>query len=210
MRALLIVEHPTRHIALADWLRHHRDVELVSCIGFSELETLCTQLAEHGPQLLIMAKASSYQLAMAQLEQAWHWARELPILMLPGIERIDGTAADNAQTALQHAVRLISAGQPPLPPQASASGGAFAVAEEEARRLDLTLRQYQILVLLSMGYQQKVISRMLDISLATVKSHSAQLYQRLGARNKAEAIYAARQRRAHLVWPDAQALDKPA
>lgn len=89
-------------------------------------------------------------------------------------------------------------------------GDAFADAEEEARKLDLTLRQYQILVLLSMGHQQKVISRMLDISLATVKSHSGQLYQRLGARNKAEAIYAARQRGAQLAWPDAQAPDRPA
>jgi Response regulator containing a CheY-like receiver domain and an HTH DNA-binding domain len=209
MRALLIVENPTRQTALADWLRRHRDVELVSCIGFSELETLCSQLAEHGAQLLIMAKASSYELAMAQLEKAWHCARELPIVLLPCLEQIDGNAADHRQAAFEHAVRVISAGIRPMP-QPSALGDAFADAEEEARKLDLTLRQYQILVLLSMGHQQKVISRMLDISLATVKSHSGQLYQRLGARNKAEAIYAARQRGAQLAWPDAQAPDRPA
>jgi len=68
----------------------------------------------------------------------------------------------------------------------------------EARLLQLTPRQYEVLVLLSQGYPIKTVSRMLNISVATVKSHVALIYQRLQVRNKTEAIYAARQRGARL------------
>ncbi|WP_432263421.1 response regulator transcription factor [Cupriavidus sp. TMH.W2] len=113
--------------------------------------------------------------------------------------------ADAQQTAVERAVRLAGnahlTGPPPaLSPSLSAAGS------DEARMLRLTPRQYQILLLLAKGHQLKVISRMLDISLATVKSHAGQLYHRLGARNAIEAVYAARQRGANLHLP---ALEEP-
>ena len=61
-------------------------------------------------------------------------------------------------------------------------------------------RQYEVLVLLARGYPIKTVSRMLNISVATVKSHACTLYQRLKVRNKGEAVYAALQRGATLEW----------
>ncbi|CAG9182014.1 helix-turn-helix transcriptional regulator [Cupriavidus pampae] len=71
---------------------------------------------------------------------------------------------------------------------------------DEAEMLRITPRQYEVLVLLARGYPIKTVSRMLNISVATVKSHACTLYQRLKVRNKGEAVYAALQRGATLEW----------
>lgn len=71
---------------------------------------------------------------------------------------------------------------------------------DEAEMLKITPRQYEVLVLLARGYPIKTVSRMLNISVATVKSHACTLYQRLKVRNKGEAVYAALQRGAKLDW----------
>lgn len=73
-----------------------------------------------------------------------------------------------------------------------------------AQLLDLTPRQYEVLVLLARGHPIKTISRMLNISVATAKTHACTLYQRLHVRNKGEAVYTARQRGATLEWHDSE------
>ncbi|MOA42522.1 hypothetical protein D3C78_1645760 [compost metagenome] len=57
-----------------------------------------------------------------------------------------------------------------------------------------------MLVLLARGYPIKTVSRMLNISVATAKTHACTLYQRLHVKNKGEAVYAALQRGATLEW----------
>jgi len=69
----------------------------------------------------------------------------------------------------------------------------------EARLLNLTQRQYDVLVLLSKGLSIKLISRRLHISVPTVKSHTLQIYRRLAASNKTEAVFVAREKGARLV-----------
>ncbi|MEK7695503.1 MAG: LuxR C-terminal-related transcriptional regulator, partial [Pseudomonadota bacterium] len=54
------------------------------------------------------------------------------------------------------------------------------------------------LVLLSRGLSVKSISRQLRISVPTVKSHTLQLYRRLAAKNKSEAVFMAREKGAAL------------
>lgn len=81
----------------------------------------------------------------------------------------------------------------PLPPRPRLHD--FAV---EAQMLTLTQRQYDVLVLLSHGLSIKLISRRLEISVPTVKSHTLQIYRRLAARNKAEAVFMAREKGALL------------
>ncbi len=53
-----------------------------------------------------------------------------------------------------------------------------------AQLLKITPRQYEVLVLLSRGYPIKTVSRMLNISVATAKTHACTLYQRLQVKNK--------------------------
>ncbi|WP_420997862.1 response regulator transcription factor [Cupriavidus sp. 30B13] len=77
----------------------------------------------------------------------------------------------------------------------------------EARMLQLTPRQYEVLVLLSRGYPLKTVGRLLDISVTTVKSHVALLYQRLQVSSRNEAIHAARQRGAR--FPASRSRTRP-
>ncbi|QEZ44084.1 helix-turn-helix transcriptional regulator [Cupriavidus oxalaticus] len=103
------------------------------------------------------------------------------------------------------AVRDLTGLKPGQPLSAPATAHAALMVEDEpnygeAEMLKITPRQYEVLVLLARGYPIKTVSRMLNISVATVKSHACTLYQRLKVRNKGEAVYAALQRGATLEW----------
>jgi two-component system, NarL family, response regulator DevR len=56
---------------------------------------------------------------------------------------------------------------------------------------DITPREREILVLLARGLSNVAIGQRLYISAATVKFHVGNLMQKLGARRRAEAVYAA-------------------
>jgi len=99
-----------------------------------------------------------------------------------------------------------AAAMPIAPAPAWRSAGAGETAKlpaeivAEAELLQLTPRQYEVLVLLARGYPIKIVSRRLNISVATAKAHAGTLYQRLNVRNKSEAVYAAVSRGAKLDW----------
>ncbi|MEZ2719901.1 response regulator transcription factor [Paenalcaligenes hominis] len=75
---------------------------------------------------------------------------------------------------------------------------------KEAQLLGLTIRQYEVLVLLGQGLPLKSIAKELDISVATAKSHTETLYQRLKVHNSNAAVYTAIARGATLGWGPAQ------
>lgn len=68
----------------------------------------------------------------------------------------------------------------------------------ESRMLNLTSRQYEVLVLLAHGYPIKTVSRELHISISTAKTHADTLYQRLSVHNSLAAVYEALTRGATL------------
>ncbi len=130
----------------------------------------------------------------------------------PGEQLALASCASTPRAALRTTVALrdlteLRPGQPlsAPAPAVSPTPAAMPLSEEEpgydeAEMLKITPRQYEVLVLLARGYPIKTVSRMLNISVATVKSHACTLYQRLKVRNKGEAVYAALQRGATLEW----------
>lgn len=90
-----------------------------------------------------------------------------------------------------HAVPALPGGAAPAAMETPAAG---------AHLLNITERQYEVLALLARGYPIKTVSRLLNISVATAKTHACTLYQRLHVRNKGEAVYVALQRGATLNW----------
>ncbi|HXI66396.1 MAG TPA: LuxR C-terminal-related transcriptional regulator [Steroidobacteraceae bacterium] len=136
-------------------------------------------------------------------------AAPLPLSVAMQGEQLSPAACASApRSALRSAVAVrdltgLKPGQPLAAPAAVAPAPAMAEEEpgyDEAEMLKITPRQYEVLVLLARGYPIKTVSRMLNISVATVKSHACTLYQRLKVRNKGEAVYAALQRGATLEW----------
>lgn len=61
------------------------------------------------------------------------------------------------------------------------------------RRDQPSLREHQVLDLLSRGFAHEDIARHMAVSLTTVRSHVRNLYAKLGAHNKTEAVFEARQ-----------------
>ena len=75
-------------------------------------------------------------------------------------------------------------------PRPAAPG--FARNEAAIRSLGLSLRECEILDLLASGQSNKELARTLGISPNTVKTHVARVYEKLGARNRVQAIETAR------------------
>lgn len=80
---------------------------------------------------------------------------------------------------------------------------------QEACILQLTPRQYEVLSMLAQGYPLKKVSRELDISIATAKTHAEALYQRLGVNNRNAAVYTAISRGATFGWREPPQQDTP-
>lgn len=80
------------------------------------------------------------------------------------------------------------------------SGFVFTSHPNEAELLGLTKRQYEVLVLLAEGFPLKTIAKQLNISVATAKSHTESLYQRLNVNNRNAAVYTAVNMGASLCW----------
>ncbi len=135
-------------------------------------------------------------------------ASAAPLPLSPAVPQ-DPTSTAVCASALRAAVAVrdltsLRPGQPisssPATPAKAVSLAEEEPSYDEAEMLKITPRQYEVLVLLARGYPIKTVSRMLNISVATVKSHACTLYQRLKVRNKGEAVYAALQRGATLEW----------
>ncbi len=108
--------------------------------------------------------------------------------------------ADADRDELVAAIHAVAAGLGAVPrallpdlvgaPAARESAGAASDAASPA----LTQREREVLALLVDGRANKVIAARLGISEHTVKTHIASLYEKLGTRNRAEAVVAAARR----------------
>lgn len=57
----------------------------------------------------------------------------------------------------------------------------------------LTRRDHQLLTLMAAGYTNQQMADELFLSIATVKTYTSQLYRKLGAKNRSEAVHRAKQ-----------------
>jgi DNA-binding NarL/FixJ family response regulator len=126
-----------------------------------------------------------------------------PILVVTGTEEdgllvalfelgVAGFAPKTSKSALiDAAIRVVLAGGRYLPPRFLAITAPRGVAAPPASRL--TTRQVDVLKLIAGGQSNKEIARDLDLSPATIKAHTAAALAALGAGNRAEAVFKARE-----------------
>jgi two-component system, NarL family, response regulator LiaR len=67
--------------------------------------------------------------------------------------------------------------------------------EIERQRLGLSSREYEVLQLMAEGLSNQEIAERLFLSLATVKTHSSKLFEKLDVKRRTQAIEKARQLR---------------
>ncbi|WP_296228667.1 LuxR C-terminal-related transcriptional regulator [Ralstonia sp. UBA689] len=209
MKAVLLENHPLLRAGLAQLLAHPTlGLEVVApapsagepgelqpvdelagllVIGLGEADTPVdvVQLRE----VIARSEPSHVVLLAARLS-----AEEAHVAMTCGVDAY--VAKSQSPEVLLATLRLVLAGgqsYPALMPRAASAAAPMLAldASESAQRLNVSLRQYEVLVLLSRGHSVKGVGRLLGISEATVKTHACTLYRRLNVRNKSEAVYAA-------------------
>ncbi len=71
----------------------------------------------------------------------------------------------------------------------------FKRNETEMQRLGISKREYEVLELIAQGLSNQEIAEKLFVSLSTVKTHSSNLFMKLEARRRTEAIHRAKELR---------------
>jgi DNA-binding CsgD family transcriptional regulator len=69
----------------------------------------------------------------------------------------------------------------------------FKLDESELQRLGISKREYEVLELIAQGLSNQEIAEKLFVSLNTVKTHSSNLFMKLDARRRTEAIRRAKE-----------------
>ncbi len=69
----------------------------------------------------------------------------------------------------------------------------FELNEPELQRLGISKREYEVLGLIAQGLSNQEIAEKLFVSLNTVKTHSSNLFMKLEARRRTEAIRRAKE-----------------
>jgi two-component system, NarL family, response regulator LiaR len=68
----------------------------------------------------------------------------------------------------------------------------FAVNEKELEQRGISKREYEVLALMAKGHSNQEVADQLFISLSTVKTHTSNLFQKLGAERRTQAIQSAK------------------
>lgn len=74
-----------------------------------------------------------------------------------------------------------------------AAGGEFKLNEDSLKKLGISSREYEVLSLMARGLSNQEIADALYVSLSTVKTHSSNLFQKLGATRRTQALQKARE-----------------
>ena len=134
-------------------------------------------------------------------------APETPILVVTGNEEdalllalfqlgVAGFAPKTSRSpVIEAAIRLILAGGRYLPPRVGelAARQRQGMAPPAGVAARLTERQMDVLRMIAAGQSNKAIARALDLSPATIKTHAAAALAALGAANRTEAVFKARE-----------------
>jgi two-component system, NarL family, response regulator LiaR len=88
---------------------------------------------------------------------------------------------------LSRAIRAAYAGFPTLSPEAT-QALINSTRQRTGPGFDLTQRERQVLSLLVKGFSNSEIAEQLTISMATTKFHLSNIFNKLGAKNRVEAV----------------------
>jgi DNA-binding CsgD family transcriptional regulator len=69
-----------------------------------------------------------------------------------------------------------------------ANGPDFILNEDEVRRLNLSKRELEVLQLMADGLSNQEIAERLFVSLNTIKTHSAQIFEKMEVKRRTQAV----------------------
>jgi DNA-binding NarL/FixJ family response regulator len=200
MKILHADDHPMFREGLSFFLKL-LDTQVV-VLEASNVQAALDKLALEGPVDLVVLDLQMP--GMSELDGFFAIRRrypKLPIVIVSGINDprtiralLDGGARGYipklaGSEQLLDALRRVLKGEVYLPDALFIPDSQAATADETAA---LTARQLQILPLLAEGMQNKQIADALRVTEGTVKQHLKDLFRRLNARNRTQAVKEAR------------------
>jgi len=201
IRVALADDHPVVRAGLASLVETMPDVAVVAQHGSAE--ELLAWLEDHSCDLVLLdLQFGDGRLNGAEATRRISAASGPPVLILTTyatdaaiLAALDAGARgyllkDAPTEELERAIRAAAAGQPVL---------SAAVQQRLVRRVldpatTLTLRETEVLRLAADGLSNDEIAASLYLSRATVKTHLAHAYAKLGAASRTAAIATARER----------------
>jgi DNA-binding NarL/FixJ family response regulator len=208
MRIILADDHELVRAGIRPFLRDlGPEVEVVEADTFDQA---MTALAEAGPSDLAIIDLRMPGMRPGWLAAVRRQGADLPVVVLSGslapedvVQSLrDGAAGYIPKTfggpALVAALKLVLSGQRFFPAFAleallndvpAAGGGSRGGAAGEGAVLEkLSARERDILGLMIQGGTNKEIARQLEVQEITVKVHLRNIYRKLGAANRAQAV----------------------
>ncbi|KRG70571.1 response regulator [Pseudoxanthomonas dokdonensis] len=198
IRILTVDDHPVLREGIAAMLSADDDLDVVA--GAGSAESGLEAFRQYLPDITLMdlqMPGMGGLLGVRALRAEFPHARVVVLTTYRG----DGNAREamaagacgyllkNAlRSELVDCIRKVHAGRRYV------SAEVCADIAEHVGEETLTAREQHILQLLAAGLANKQMANQLDISAETIKSHLARIFEKLGARNRTEAIHIAMRR----------------
>jgi two-component system, NarL family, response regulator LiaR len=199
IRVMVVDDHPMVRAGLSTMLRSANGIELVGeASSGQEAIALCAQLA---PQVVLMdlkMPAMDGATAATAIRQA---NREVQIIMLTAF--YDPDLVQNAMQAgaigyllktsgsneITDAIRNAVQRRRTLAPEATEA--LIQAVQDDGIGEDLTVREKEVLRLMTLGKSNQDIADHMNVALPTVKFHANNIFSKLGTKSRAEAIHMA-------------------
>ena len=203
IRLLIVDDHPVMRDGLRGVFAGDAGFEVVGEAGDGAEAVQQAQRTDIGIDVILMdlrMPGTGGVEAIVRLRELRHPARVLVLTtfdtdrdVLPAIEAgaTGYLLKDAPREELIRAVRAADAGQSVLAPSVAGTlMGRLGVREPGA----LSPRELDVLRLVASGATNQVVARQLHVSEATIKTHLAHLYTKLGVRDRAAAVATAYER----------------
>ncbi len=200
IRILIVDDHAVTRTGIRQLLERYPDFEIVGEAA-DALEALA-EAQDLGPQVVLLDMRLPGMNGIEALRQLRASNPDLRILMLSAYEQDEDVLEslkagasgyilkDIAPDELARAVRVVARGETLLAPGLTGKlvdrFGRLARGENQAGTL--TARETEVLHALASGLRNKEIARQLQVGERTITFHLANIYQKLGASSRTEAL----------------------
>lgn len=197
IRVLIVDDHPMVRSGLQDFILAYDWLELVGeAQNGVEAVEFCTN---HEVDVVLMDMVMPLMDGSEATRRILALGKPVKIIILTSFHEQDLVQQALNAGATSYLLKNVTAED--LAKAIQAAYGGFSILAPEATQAlvtanhqkhaigsDLTEKEREILVLLTKGFSNNEISRQLSISIATVKFHLTNIYTKLGAKNRVEAV----------------------